>query len=122
MVSEFFAQHDLTFDQVKVLTHAMMAVARVDGVHDNEMRLVREFYDSCTRAGDPSAGRRGRRPVRSRRGQGPFRYPRTRQDVREEPRFCWPLPMGEYAKLEDDLIRQYAEVVGRVRRPGHRAA
>ncbi|MEM6369179.1 MAG: TerB family tellurite resistance protein [Myxococcota bacterium] len=50
----FFEPTDLDFEDVRVLTHAMMALARVDGVHDNEMALVRAFYESCARAGDPS--------------------------------------------------------------------
>ena len=111
MVSDFFAKHDLTFDQVKVLTHAMMAVARVDGVHDNEMRLVREFYESCARAGDPRledvAG-------------GPFdpAVAKTYFDTPELAKmFVKSLILlafadGEYAKLEDDIIRQYADAVG----------
>ena len=111
MVSDFFAQHDLTFDQVKVLTHAMMAVARVDGVHDNEMRLVREFYESCARTGDPRledvAG-------------GPFdpAIAKTQFDTPELAKmFVKSLILlafadGEYARLEDDLIREYAEVLG----------
>jgi len=50
----FFEPTDLDFEDVRVLTHAMMALARVDGVHDNEMALVRNFYESCARSGDPS--------------------------------------------------------------------
>ena len=26
--------------------HALFAVAKVDGIHDNEMSLIREFYES----------------------------------------------------------------------------
>ena len=111
MLNDFFAQQDLNFDQVKVLTHAMMAVARVDGVHDNEMRLVREFYESCARAGDPRledvAG-------------GPFdpAVAKTHFDTPELAKlFVKSLILlafadGEYAKLEDDIIRQYADIVG----------
>ena len=111
MVNDFFSQHDLTFDQVKVLTHAMMAVARVDGVHDSEMRLIREFYDSCARAGDPRledvAG-------------GPFdpEVAKTYFDTPELAKmFIKSLILlafadGKYAKLEDDLVRQYAQVMG----------
>src|SRR5688572_9733532 len=54
MIRDFFGSQDLSFDQVKALAHGMLSVARVDGVHDNEMRMIREFYESCTRAGDPS--------------------------------------------------------------------
>jgi hypothetical protein len=54
MVLEFFKEFDLTFEHVKALTHAMFAVARVDGVHDREMTMIRQFYDSCARLGDPA--------------------------------------------------------------------
>ena len=54
MVIEFFNEFDLTFDHVKALTHAMFAVARVDGVHDREMTMIRQFYESCARLGDPA--------------------------------------------------------------------
>jgi hypothetical protein len=50
---EFFAEQDLNFDQVKALTAGMFAVAKVDGVHDKEMAMIRGFYESCARAGDP---------------------------------------------------------------------
>ncbi|MEM7677020.1 MAG: TerB family tellurite resistance protein, partial [Myxococcota bacterium] len=111
MVPDFYAKQDLTFDQVKVLTHAMLAVARVDGVHDNDMRMVREFYETCSRAGDPRledvAG-------------GPF-DPQTAKEHFSDPDLAklyvkslilLAYADGEYARLEDDLIREYAEAVG----------
>ncbi|MEL7369744.1 MAG: TerB family tellurite resistance protein [Myxococcota bacterium] len=89
----------------------MMAVARVDGVHDNEMRMVREFYETCSRAGDPRledvAG-------------GPF-DPQTAKAHFDEPELAklyvkslilLAYADGSYAQLEDDLIREYAEAVG----------
>lgn len=54
MAPDFFSEIDIDFEQVKVLCHAMMDVARVDGVHENEMQMVREFYASCARSGDPA--------------------------------------------------------------------
>lgn len=53
MISSFFAEQNLTFEHVKCLTTGMFAVAKVDGVHDREMALIREFYESCARTGDP---------------------------------------------------------------------
>lgn len=53
MISSFFAEQNLTFEHVKCLTAGMFAVAKVDGVHDREMALIREFYESCARTGDP---------------------------------------------------------------------
>jgi uncharacterized membrane protein YebE (DUF533 family) len=53
MLSTFFSEQNLTFEHVKCLTNGMFAVAKVDGVHDREMAMIREFYESCARAGDP---------------------------------------------------------------------
>ena len=53
MINDFFAEQDLTFDHVKSLAAGMYDVARVDGVHDREMAMIRDFYEGCSRAGDP---------------------------------------------------------------------
>lgn len=53
MISSFFSEQNLTFEHVKCLAAGMFAVAKVDGVHDREMALIREFYEGCARAGDP---------------------------------------------------------------------
>lgn len=50
----FFREQELTFDHVKSITRGMHALAKVDGLHERELSLIREFYDSCARAGDPS--------------------------------------------------------------------
>lgn len=111
MVSDFFAKHDLTFDQVKVLTHAMMAVARVDGVHDNEMRLVREFYESCARAGDPRLEDVAGGPFDPATAKAHFDTPELAK-MFVKSLILLAFADGEYAKLEDDIIRQYADAVG----------
>src|SRR5687767_12553062 len=50
---ELFADQELNFEQVKELTRGMFAVARVDGVHDRELAMIRSFYEGCSRTGDP---------------------------------------------------------------------
>jgi uncharacterized tellurite resistance protein B-like protein len=50
---DFFNEQELTFEQVKALTAGMFAVAKVDGVHDREMSMIRSFYEGCSRTGDP---------------------------------------------------------------------
>lgn len=108
---EFFSPQDLNFDQVKVLTHALFAVAKVDGVHDNEMALIREFYESCSRAGDP--------PLSDIAG-GPFDIELAKPHFESDEHkklFLKSLVLlafadGKYATLEDDLIRGYAEALG----------
>jgi len=108
---EFFSPQDLTFDQVKVLTHALFAVAKVDGVHDNEMALIRGFYESCARAGDP--------PLEDVAG-GPFDIESAKAQFESDEAkklFLKSLILlafadGKYATVEDELIRQYAEAMG----------
>ena len=111
MTPEFFADLELTFDQVKVLTHAMMAVARVDGVHDNEMRLVRHFYESCARAGDPRLEEVAGGPFDPAVAKAHFDTPELAK-MFVKSLILMAFADGEYAKLEDDLIRQYADVLG----------
>ncbi len=111
MLNDFFAQQDLNFDQVKVLTHAMMAVARVDGVHDNEMRLVREFYESCARAGDPRLEDIAGGPFDPAVAKPHFDTPELAK-LFVKSLILLAFADGEYAKLEDDIIRQYADIVG----------
>lgn len=111
MVSDFFAQYDLTFDQVKVLTHAMMAVARVDGVHDNEMRLIREFYESCARAGDPRLEDVAGGPFDPAVAKAHFDTPELAK-MFVKSLILLAFADRKYARLEDDLIRQYAEALG----------
>ena len=108
---DFLSPQDLTFEEVKVLTHAMFAVAKADGVHDHEMRLIREFYESCARAGDP--------PLEDVAG-GPFEVERAKAlfDAPEKAKlFIKSLILlafadGQYAAVEDRMIRKYAEALG----------
>jgi len=53
-MAEFLPEQELNFSQVECLTSAMYALARVDGVHDREMSLIREFYESCAASDAPS--------------------------------------------------------------------
>lgn len=108
---EFFSPQDLDFEQVKILTHALFAVAKVDGVHDNEMALIREFYESCARAGDPRledvAG-----------GVFDIEVAKPKFETEESKKlFVKSLILlafadGQYAQVEDDLIREYAGALG----------
>lgn len=111
MIPEFFSQQDLDFQQVRCLTHALMALAKVDGIHDNEMQLIRQFYDSCSRAGDP----------RLEDFAGGKFDPNTAKDLFATPELralyvksliLLAFADGVYAQEEDDLIHQYAAAVG----------
>jgi tellurite resistance protein len=107
----FSAPHELAFDQVKVLTHAMLAVARVDGVHDAEMRLIREFYEGCSRKGDP-------RIEDVARGTFDVASARPLFDTPELARLfvknliLVALADGQFAAAEGELIRAYAAGLG----------
>ncbi len=108
---EFFSPQNLTFDHVKVLTHALFAVAKVDGVHDNEMALIREFYESCTRAGDP--------PLEDVAG-GTFDIESAKalfdtDDTKKlflKSLILLAFADGKYATVEDEIIREYGAALG----------
>ena len=107
MTPDFFQRQDLDFEQVKALTHAMLEVARVDGIHDAEMRLIREFYESCARAGDP----RLEDVARETPGARPIAQLFDSQELASL--FVKTLVLlafadGTYAKAEEDVIRKYA--------------
>lgn len=108
---EFFSPQNLTFDHVKVLTHALFAVAKVDGVHDNEMALIREFYESCTRAGDPPladiAG--GKFDIESAKAL--FDTDEAKQLFLKS-LILLAFADGKFATVEDEIIREYAEALG----------
>lgn len=53
-MSAFMPDPDLSFEQVRSLVRAMMALADVDGVHERERGLIEAFYAECARKGDPS--------------------------------------------------------------------
>ncbi len=111
MIDEFFSEQPLNFEQVKCLTHGLLAVAKVDGVHDSEMRMIREFYDSCARVGDP-------RLEDVVQGEFDINRAKTLFDTPELSKlFVKSLILlafadGTYAQLEDDLIRKYADGLG----------
>ena len=107
----FFAEQDLNFEQVKVLTHAMMALAKVDGVHDNEMSLIREFYESCSRAGDPKLEEVVRGPFQVERAKQLFDGPDLSK-MFVKSLILLAFADGEYGQAEDDLIRQWASTLG----------
>jgi uncharacterized membrane protein YebE (DUF533 family) len=111
MVLDFFAEETLTFDQVKALAHAMLAVARVDGVHDNEMKLVREFYESCSRAGDPRLEDVARGRFEIEKVRHLFPGPELSK-LFVKSLILLAFADGNFAKAEDDLIREYATSLG----------
>lgn len=110
-VPEFFSPQDLNFDQVKVLTHALMALAKVDGIHDNEMALIREFYDSCARAGDPKLEEVAGGPFDIARAKPLFDTPEMAK-LFVKSLILLAFADGVYAQQEDDLIREYAAALG----------
>lgn len=111
MISSFFSEQNLTFEHVKCLTAGMFAVAKVDGVHDREMTLIREFYESCARAGDPRLEEVVRQSFDPEEARRLF-------DTDELARlFVKSLILlafadGAYAREEDALIRSVAAKLG----------
>ncbi len=108
---EFFSPQDLTFEQVKVLTHALFAVAKVDGVHDNEMALIREFYESCSRAGDPDLAEVAGGPFDIETAKPLFETDEAKKLFLKS-MVLLAFADGKYATVEDDLIRGYADAMG----------
>lgn len=111
MSPEFFAQQNLNFDQVKALTHALLAVARADGVHDSEMRMIREFYESCARVGDPPLSELASGPFDVQAAKPHFNTPEL-QKLFVKSLILLGYADGTYAKVEDSLIREYAQGLG----------
>lgn len=111
MIDEFFSEQPLNFEQVKSLTHALLAVARVDGVHDSEMRLIREFYDSCARDGDPALEEVAKGQFDVGRAKTLFDTPELTK-LFTKSLILLAFADGVYAKLEDDLVRNYAGELG----------
>jgi hypothetical protein len=108
---EFFSPQDLSFEQVKVLTHALFAVARVDGVHDNEMALIREFYESCARKGDPRLEDVAGAPFDIAAAKPLFETDEAKQ-LFIKSLILLAFADGQYAVVEDNLIRQYGAALG----------
>lgn len=108
---EFFSPQNLTFDQVKCLTHALFAVAKVDGVHDNEMALIREFYESCARAGDPDLSDVAGGVFDIETAKPLFETDEARTLFMKS-LILLAFADGKYATVEDDLIREYGAALG----------
>lgn len=111
MIRDFFTEQELTFEHVKVLTHALLAVARVDGVHDNEMALVREFYEGCARAGDPRLEEVASGKFDVEEAKTLFDTP-ERAQLFTKSLILLAFADGTYASEEDALIREYAAGLG----------
>ena len=107
MISDFFAEQDLTFEHVKSLAAGMFAVARVDGVHDREMAMIREFYEGCARAGDPSLQDVVGGEIDFAEAKGLFDTPELAM-LYVKSLILLAFADGQYAKVEDELIRRYA--------------
>ena len=107
----FFSEQDLNFEQVKALTHALMTLARVDGIHDNEMSLIREFYESCARAGDPRLEDVAKGTFQIDRAKKLFDSPELAK-LFVKSLILLAFADGEYAIPEDDLIREWAGALG----------
>jgi uncharacterized tellurite resistance protein B-like protein len=110
-MAAFFTEQELTFDQVQCLTSAMYAVAKVDGVHDREMSLIREFYDGCAGANAPT--------LEEVVGQG-FDLANAKElftstdqvNMLIKSLILLAYADGKYETAEDELINEYAEGLG----------
>lgn len=111
MISEFFSEQNLSFEQVKAMTRAMLTVARVDGVHDNEMKLVREFYESCARAGDPRLEEIASGSFDPEAAKHLFNTPELAKMMLKT-LILLAFADGQYAQAEDTLIRSWATTLG----------
>jgi uncharacterized tellurite resistance protein B-like protein len=105
--SDFFSEQNLNFEQVKALTRAMLTVARVDGVHDHEMRMIREFYEGCSRTGDPRLEEIATGKFEIETAGALFNTPELAKMFLKT-LMLLAFADGHYAKAEDDLIRDWA--------------
>jgi len=112
MSPDFFSDLEIDFDQVKVLCHAMMTVARVDGVHDQEMRLIREFYASCARAGDPEVEAVTQGDLPEGAAEAAFGRTDEHKQVFVKSLILLAYADGTYGEAEDGRIRELAGQVG----------
>jgi len=110
-VPTFFAEQELNFEQVKVLTHGLMTLAKVDGIHDNEMALIREFYESCARAGDPKLEEVAKGSFQIDKAKRLFDTPELSK-LFVKSLILLAFADGEYADAEADLIREWAASLG----------
>ena len=111
MGTEFFLEQNLSFEQVKALTRAMLTLARVDGVHDNEMKLIREFYESCSRAGDPRLEEVGSGRFDVEQAKALFATPDLSR-LFVKTLILLAFADGHFAKGEDELLRSWASELG----------
>ena len=110
MISDFFAEQNLSFDHVKSLAAGMFAVAKADGVHDREMALIREFYEGCARTGDPQlADVVGNFDVNAAKSL--FDTPESAK-LFVKSLILLAFADGTYAQVEDDLIRKIGGDMG----------
>lgn len=107
---DFFAEQDLNFEQVKSLTAGMYAVAKVDGVHDREMGLLRGFYEGCSRDGDPRFEDvlKGEFDVQA----AARLFPGNAGKLFLKSLVLLAFADGHYGKAEDDLIRSWGSAFG----------
>lgn len=110
-MAAFYQEQDLSFEQVQCLTAAMYAVAKVDGVHDREMALIREFYDGCTMAGAPSLEDVVRVDFDLAQAKSLFASPEL-ASLMIKSLILLAFADGTYADAEDDLIKNYSSGLG----------
>ncbi|MFO0728034.1 MAG: TerB family tellurite resistance protein [Myxococcota bacterium] len=111
MVLDFFAEQELNFEQVKCLTAGMYTVAKVDGVHDREMTLIRGFYQSCARAGDPSFETVLAGDFDLAAAKRSFDRPELAK-MFVKSLILLAFADGQYAKKEDEVIRSWSGHLG----------
>lgn len=109
--SDFFAEQNLSFEQVKAMTRAMLTLARVDGVHDHEMRMVREFYEGCSRQGDPRLEEVATGKFEVETAKTLFNTPELSK-MFVKTMMLLAFADGHYAKAEDDMIRDWSKRLG----------
>lgn len=109
-MAEFLQEQELNFSQVECLTSAMYALARVDGVHDREMSLIREFYESCATADSPSLDSVVEAGADTERAKSLFASP-AEASVFMKSMILLAFADGTYGKEEDDMIRDYASAL-----------
>lgn len=108
---DFFADQELSFEQVKALTRGMFAVARADGIHDREMTMIRGFYESCARTGDPRLEDLVKEELSPEGLKSLFDRPESAK-MFVKTLILLAYADGEYAAPEDELIRSYGDRLG----------
>jgi len=110
-MAAFFNEQDLSFEQVRCLTAAMYAVAKVDGVHDREMSLIREFYAGCSVAGAPSLEDVVGQGFDLEEAKSLFNSPEL-AGLLVKSLILLAFADGTYAEAEDGLIKEYSSALG----------